>query len=139
MWKEKYKIGVPLIDEQHKELFNRVSSFIQVVQNKDASWDEKLQSIKDTMVFMQEYVVFHFEDEEAYQAEINYPGLEDHKKVHADFKAGVAECVQRIEEENYSQESVQDFSAKVMTWLIMHVAGVDQKIGEYVKDKGGNK
>lgn len=139
MWKEKYKIGVPLIDQQHEELFKRVSKFIQIVQNKDASWDERLEGIKDTMAFMQEYVVFHFDDEEAYQAEINYPGLEEHKKIHADFKAGVAECVDRIERENYSQESVQEFSAKIMTWLIMHVAGVDQKIGEYVKDKGGDK
>jgi len=28
-------------------------------------------------------------------------------------------------------------AGKLMTWLIMHVAGMDQKIGEYVKSKGG--
>ena len=28
MWKEKYRIGVDRIDEQHKELFDRVSNFI---------------------------------------------------------------------------------------------------------------
>jgi len=136
MWKDKYKISVGLIDQQHEELFNRVSTFIQTVQNKGV-WEEKLDKVKETMAFMQDYVVVHFDDEEVYQAEINYPEIEQHKKAHVLFKEEIGKYVTLFEQEGYSEETVQEFSGKLMTWLIMHVAQMDQKIGEYVKNKGG--
>jgi len=135
MWKDKYKVGVQLIDEQHEELFKRLSNFIQIVQN-DIPWEEKLDNVKETMGFMQQYVVFHFNDEEEYMEEINYPDVKIHKDVHADFKAGIDEYVKLFGEGGFTEEKIQEFSAKLMTWLIMHVGKMDQKVGEYVK-KGG--
>lgn len=136
MWKEKYKINVELIDQQHEELFKRVSDFIQTVQDKGV-WEEKLDKVKETMAFMQEYVVAHFNEEEVYQAQINYPDIESHKEAHAKFKEAVNVYANRLEEEGYIEEVVQEFGGKLMTWLIMHVAKMDQKIGEYVNSKGG--
>lgn len=136
MWKEKYKIGVPLIDKQHEELFKRVSDFIQTVRG-EGDWESKLSKVKENMEFMQEYVVVHFNAEEIYQEKIKYPDLENHKKVHAKFKADVNGYVQRLEQEGYSEELVQEFGGKLMAWLIMHVAAMDQKIGEYVEGQGG--
>ncbi|MEG6523562.1 bacteriohemerythrin [Desulfotomaculum sp. 1211_IL3151] len=138
MWKEKYKIGVPLIDNQHEELFKRVSEFIQTVRG-EGNWQAKLDKVKENMAFMQEYVVVHFNAEEAYQKKINYPDLENHQKIHAKFKADVNRYVQRLEQEGYSEELVQEFGGKLMAWLIMHVAAMDQKIGEYVEGQGGEK
>lgn len=135
MWKEKYKIGVERIDEQHKELFKRLSNFIQIVQD-DIPWKEKLDSVKETMAFMQQYVEYHFDDEEKYQKEINYPDIELHKEIHAKFKQEIYDYVQIFEQGEFTEEKVQEFSAKLMTWLIMHVGKMDQKIGEYVREKG---
>lgn len=136
MWKEKYRIDVELIDEQHQELFKRVSDFLQIIQNED-SWEDKLEQVKETMAFMQEYVVVHFNEEEIYQEQINYPDIEIHKEAHAKFKEGVNDYVKIFEEEGFSKEKIQEFGGKLMTWLIMHVGKMDQKIGEYVKSKGG--
>ncbi|WP_423229824.1 bacteriohemerythrin [Clostridium aceticum] len=131
MWKEKYKIGVPIVDQQHEELFKRVSDFIHTVQKKGV-WEEKIDKVKETMVFMQEYVVVHFDDEEMYQEKIQYPDLDEHKQKHIQFKEAVGNYVKRFNEEGYSEELVQEFSGKLVAWLIMHVAAMDQKIGEYV-------
>lgn len=136
MWKEKYRVGVELIDEQHKELFGRLSEFIQVVQN-DTPWNKKLDKVKETMVFMQEYVVTHFEDEELYQAEINYPDIETHKEAHAKFRQSIEDYVRIFEEDGFTEDKIQEFSGKLMAWLIMHVGHMDQKIGEYVKSGEG--
>ncbi|NLV91110.1 MAG: hemerythrin family protein [Firmicutes bacterium] len=136
MWKEKYRVGVDLIDHQHYELFSRVSQFLQAMQ-EEGDWDSKLDEVKRTMVFMQNYVVEHFTDEERYQREISYPGYEAHKKAHDDFKATVGEYAKSFESEGYTQELVQEFGAKLMTWLIMHVAAADQRIGAYVRQQGG--
>ncbi|NLY44770.1 MAG: hemerythrin family protein [Tissierella sp.] len=136
MWKEKYRVGVGLIDSQHIELFSRLSNFIQIVQNEN-DWDEKLDEVKETMAFMQEYVVFHFDDEEKYMEQIDYPHIELHKKIHKDFKDSINDYVNLLQEGGFTEDKIQELGAKLMTWLIMHVGKMDQQIGEYVKEKGG--
>ena len=89
------------------------------------------------MAFMKEYVIVHFEEEEAYQEKINYPDIKIHKEAHAKFKEGIDDYVKLFEQGGFTEEKIQEFSAKLMTWLIMHVGKMDQKIGEYVKSKGG--
>ncbi len=136
MWKDKYKIGVELIDGQHRELFGRVSNFLQAVQGQ-GDWDEKLEQVKSTMEFMQNYVVEHFEAEEVFQREIDFPEYETHKRIHDDFKATVNNYAETFSKDGCSQELVQEFGAKLMTWLIMHVAAADQRIGAFVREQGG--
>ncbi|KOA18648.1 bacteriohemerythrin [Clostridium homopropionicum DSM 5847] len=136
MWKDKYKVGVSLIDTQHEELFKRVSEFIEAVQSND-NWEAKLDKVKETMVFMQEYVVIHFNAEEAYQEKINYPDIENHKKIHRDFKKMITDYIAVLKQNGYPEKIVQELGGKLMAWLIMHVAKTDQQIGEYVKSQGG--
>lgn len=136
MWKDKYAIGIEQIDDQHKELFKTLSDFIQIIQNEN-SWDDKIESVKETLTFMKEYVVFHFNDEEKYQEEINYPDMIIHKEEHRKFKESVNKYGEIFETEGYTEEKMQEFSAKLMTWLIMHVGKMDQKIADYVKLEEG--
>jgi len=136
MWKDKYKIGVEAIDQQHEELFRRVSNFNQTIRN-EVNWEAKLDKVKETMLFMKDYVIVHFNDEEAYQEQIGYPQIEEHKDAHAKFKQGIDNYVKIFEEEGFTEEKIQEFGGKLMAWLIMHVGNMDQKIGEYVKSKGG--
>lgn len=136
MWKEKYKIGVELIDEQHQELFRRVLDFIKTVQ-AEAPWESKLSRVKETMEFMKKYVIIHFADEESYQREIGFPGYKKHKRIHDSFKDEVVKFDNKLENEGYAKETVQEFGGKLMAWLINHVAGEDQKIGDY-QNRGGS-
>ncbi|HOQ00474.1 bacteriohemerythrin [Acetivibrio clariflavus] len=136
MWKDKYKIGIDEIDKQHEELFGRVSDFNQAIRS-DEDWETRVNKVKETMAFMKDYVITHFNEEEAYQEEINYPYLEEHRDAHIKFKESVNNYVKIFEEEGFTEEKIQEFGGKLMTWLIMHVGNMDQKIGEYVKSKGG--
>lgn len=138
MWKEHYRVGFELIDTQHQELFKRVSNFIQVIQG-EGSWEDRLAEVEATLEFMQHYVVIHFADEEELQREIGYPELEKHAKIHTDFKQEIENFAAKIEEEGFDEETMQEFAARVMTWLIMHVAKEDQKIGEFIRSQGGNQ
>ncbi len=135
MWKEKYKVGVDLIDQQHKELFRRLSEFIQVVQSEE-NWEGKIDAVKETLKFMQEYVVFHFNEEESLQEKVNYPHIEEHKAIHADFKEMINDYARTFEKEGFNEEKIQELSAKLMTWLIMHVGKTDQKLGKYIMEAG---
>ncbi len=133
MWKDKYKIGVDLIDNQHKELFARLSNFIDVVQN-EVPWEEKNNRAKETLLFMNEYVDIHFADEERYQEAIGYRELDEHRQVHENFKAGVRDYVENFDKEGFTEEKIQEFAGRLMAWLIMHVGYEDQKIGKFVEE-----
>ncbi len=138
LWKEKYKLGIENIDHQHKELFDRVGEFLKVIKS-DGEWETKLEKVKETLEFMKEYVITHFDSEEAYLKEIGFPEYEEHKAIHEDFKAKVTEYAQKFEEENYDEELVQEFGGMLMAWLINHVASTDQKIAEYVESTAGGE
>ncbi len=135
MWKEQYRLGMEEVDRQHKELFERLSSFIQTVRSDDMEWEEKIPEVKKTLEFMQEYVVEHFDSEEEFQQEIEYPGYEEHHEIHERFKSEIADFADRFKEKGFEEELAQEFSGKLMAWLINHVTGDDQKISEYLEEK----
>lgn len=135
IWKEKYKIGVPLIDAQHEELFSRVTAFVETLRS-DKEWDAKVASVNETLNFMKDYVVTHFHDEEAYQGEIGYPQLEQHRKIHNDMVAYVGTISERCENGGLNEITMQQFAGKLVTWLVNHVVADDQKIADYVDESG---
>ena len=134
MWKDKYKIGVEMIDEQHKELFCKASEFLFLLR-KEGNWEDKLPKVKETLEFMQSYVVIHFKDEEAYQKAINYSELIAHKKIHDQFKIEVGLLAERLNVEGYEEALVQKFASILLAWLIKHVVACDSKIGAFVRSQ----
>ncbi|MCI1930555.1 MAG: hemerythrin family protein [Clostridia bacterium] len=135
LWKDKYELGVPLIDRQHKELFKRVEEFI-VTLRSSASWEDKLQRVDETLEFMKGYVVEHFHDEEEYQKKIGYPGYNEHRKIHADMVKYVVNASKEYEQGNHSEVYMQQLAGKLLSWLINHVAAEDQRIAKYAIEKG---
>jgi hemerythrin len=131
IWREEYKIGVELVDKQHQELFKRLGDFIQTVRS-DKEKLEKKEEVEKTLSFMGEYVVTHFDAEEALQQKYNYPDFEQHHQIHEEFKAEVAEFQKKYSENVYDEDFLLEFSGRLLTWLINHVASTDQDIGEHI-------
>lgn len=127
MWKDSYCIGVDKIDQQHKALFEMVYHLIQTV-NENHSWEEQKEECRQSITFLKEYVVEHFADEEAYQEEIGYEGLAQHKKLHKDFTKEVVLYGMKLEQSSFDPAVVKNFLGLLTAWLIYHVADADQKI-----------
>lgn len=134
LWKEKYEIGVPLIDEQHEELFKRVNNFIEIIRSGD-SWASKVKSVNETLEFMKMYVVEHFHDEEEYQIKVAYPKHVEHKSVHKNMVNYVLEVSSEYEKSGYDEKLIKQFAGKLLSWLINHVVTEDQNIANYVLKK----
>ncbi len=138
IWKEKYRVGVLLIDQQHEELFRRVTDFVETLRS-DGEWEQKVGKVNETLSFMKDYVVTHFHDEEAYQKKVGYPEAESHKKIHDDMVQYVSDVAAEYEREGYNEKLMQQFAGKLLAWLINHVAASDQKIAQFVNSKGENE
>ena len=121
------EIGVPKIDNQHKELLNRLNVLIELGQNAvNKSETEK------TLDFLGSYVVKHFGDEEVFQLLCNYPKHIQHRKEHLDFVDTFQKLKQKYLQKGVSPEFTNELTASIVEWTVQHIRGSDMDIGKFV-------
>ncbi|HIY22633.1 MAG TPA: bacteriohemerythrin [Candidatus Flavonifractor merdigallinarum] len=123
MWKDSYRLGVERIDQQHMELFRMTEDLVNAVKE-----GASVEVYQKALGFLKEYVIYHFRDEEAYQASIQYSGLEAHKEEHRQFTQTVVNYEKRLTECGFDEKTMKDLAGTVTAWLIYHVVDTDQKI-----------
>lgn len=127
MWKDSYRIGIDVIDKEHRKLFDMVEEAGNIV--KESEYDViRAEKCREAMVFLQAYVILHFSHEEEYMEEIAYPYLVEHRALHEEFKSRVAEQEEKLENANYADEILLESIHMMEMWLINHVLNEDQKI-----------
>jgi len=85
---------------------------------------------------MIDYTDFHFTAEEKLMAEHDYPGLEEQKKQHEEFKTTLNNILQDLNEDGPTDALAESINTFLINWLSGHIKGSDQKIGEYFAEKG---
>lgn len=123
MRKNSYRIGVEQIDQQHIELFRMTEDLVNAVKN-----GADVATYQKALAFLKDYVIYHFRDEEAYQASIHYSGLEAHREEHRQFTQTVLNYEKRLTENGFDEKTMKDLAGTVTAWLIYHVVDTDQKI-----------
>lgn len=128
---EELYTGNELIDNEHKELIDRVNKLVESCENGK----EKVTAVK-TLDFLMDYTEFHFSDEEKLQQEVGYDKLEQHKSQHENFKKSVDELRQMLEEEEGPTDAfVQAVNKNISQWLVNHIQGWDKAVAEYIRNK----
>ena len=123
--------GNELIDNEHKELIDRVNKLVESCENGK----EKVTAVK-TLDFLMDYTDFHFSDEEKLQQEVGYDKLEQHKVQHEDFKKSVDELRQMLEEEEGPTDAfVEAVNKNISQWLVNHIQGWDKAVAEFIRVK----
>ena len=87
-WDDSFSIGVPEIDRQHKMLFDLTNEVAKAAA-EGTGLDGPLNSLV-------EYVKIHFAVEEDLMARSRFPGLDTHRKIHAELAAKVTGMVGRL-------------------------------------------
>ncbi len=129
-WEPSLSIGVAKIDEQHKELIKRFNDL------GDAVFDGRgKEEIGKILNFLADYTVTHFRDEEALQELFNYPGLEQHKKIHAQFVSEVQTMISKFEAGELDTDLVVKTVDAVGAWILNHIKKEDMAIGVHLKTK----
>ena len=132
-WTEKLSIGVDLIDSQHKELFVKINELVAAINDHTC----KIK-ITDVIRFLEDYIVFHFGEEEAYMQRNEYPGYLRHKAQHNYFMESFLELKKELQKlEGGKKRGSYDLSVMtnqvVVDWILDHIAEVDRKFGKFLK------
>lgn len=125
-WDERYRIGEPVIDEQHHRLFQICWRIIEIFQNEDQERNQR--AVTEAVKYLKHYTMEHFAQEEAYQQAIGYEGFPEHKQKHEHFKQTVLEWEKKLEESGYAQEDVEQFVEILNEWLAGHIIHADRAI-----------
>lgn len=129
-WNDNLMSGVPEIDRQHMQLFDRINDLFSACR-EGAGADEILK----TMDFLGDYVVTHFGAEEKFMADYNYPKALSHHRQHEVFTRDFAEIRKTIADSGPGPLSITRLNRLLREWLIAHVRSVDREMGEYLKQK----
>jgi hemerythrin len=129
IWTSSLETGISKIDEQHKELFRQIDILM------DRGNDGR---INDTIKFLGEYVVRHFNDEQAMHLASKYPKAAEHKKMHADFIAAYTRMKQEYTQAAGPEKLpvILKINKTVMDWLKNHILVHDKEFATYYKAQG---
>lgn len=125
-WRDSYSVGVEKFDKEHLKLVELVNDMYVIVRDKGDA--VALNACIDGVV---EYTQFHFASEEEAMEKANYPGLDEHKKIHAELVEQVVAFLERLKTEGEGIRT--EFYHFLRKWLVDHMVGEDQKYTEYLK------
>lgn len=125
LWKDEYKIGLELVDDQHKKLFEIAGEIYDLVKlSEDA---DKYDQILEVIQELKDYTVFHFQEEEAYMLASKYPKFFSHKVLHENFIEKV-NSVNITSLDDNQTEYLLEMLKFVLDWLQNHILKVDTEI-----------
>lgn len=122
---EKFKTGIPMIDEEHKTLFDIIGKIYKAIE-ADLVHD-KFDLILDILDELKEYTSVHFADEENYMKEIGYEGLAQQVILHEKFIETLKEVNLDHVDDN-QEEYLYEVLNFLQNWLINHILKVDKLI-----------
>jgi hemerythrin len=125
-WSDDYLLGIKTIDEDHRNLFEIVNRLHDAFHKRQGP-----QTIKITFSLLTEYVAEHFAREEQLMHQIGYPGIEEHRMLHAGFIQAFFSTKQSyiVAPKAFDFDSFLEFLRK---WLVHHVLVEDRKYVHYV-------
>jgi hemerythrin len=124
-WKQDYVLGVQVIDEQHKKLFEIAERAYGLL--KDDFRTDKYDEIVRIIGELKEYTIFHFKTEEEYMMSIGYRKLLSHKVFHNDFIENINN-VKLSNIDNNQDEYIMELLGFVAKWIDEHILEQDKQI-----------
>ena len=108
--------GNELIDSEHKELIDAINNLLLACGEGKGRGE-----IRKTLEFLNDYIAYHFSDEEKLQRQYGYPDYENHKRYHEEYKRIVAGILNEFEQGGATVALVSKSNQAIAGWLLNHI------------------
>ncbi|MBL7130858.1 MAG: hemerythrin family protein [Candidatus Omnitrophica bacterium] len=122
--------GIPVIDGQHKELFDRVNNLLMALTLAKGN-----EEVGNTVNFLESYIKVHLSTEEDFMIKNSYPGYPPHKAAHAVFTNNVLKLKKEFQERGATSNLAVAAKDLVGDWFMNHIRTVDMQYVPFLKDK----
>ena len=130
-WTNELSVDAGLIDKQHKMWIQHLNDLTKSLEAHQGP-----EKIASTLSFLIDYTRFHFSTEEKHMAANDYPGLDNHKDKHAEFRTTLRDLEEDFTEEGATPALANSIDTLLVNWLIKHIRNVDMVFGAFLRDKG---
>lgn len=118
---ELYGTGIPIIDEEHQELFECINEIIRTIG------DTKTSSA--TLRKLEGIVERHFSNEEEMFVATRYPQEKAHVSAHNMFRRKLREAIVSFDKDHILDVEFVEF---LYTWLSRHIRGMDRAYVHFI-------
>jgi len=127
-WSDDYLTGIEEIDRQHQGFFEAAHRLYDQILNCEGEY-----GVEETMAFLRDYAERHFQTEEAFMREHDYPRLEEHQKFHDAFFENLELLADELRVLGPSQHLADRALEVAQDWLIDHIDDEDMHYATYVR------
>ena len=125
-WEKRFSINHTQMDAEHQELFHLASKVLKI--NPQTSTKEDVRLLFGAFF---RYMSEHFKAEEAYMESIEYPRLDEHRKLHE----SIIEEITKILKTQHTILGLKEAMLQATKhWLVDHIMQHDKKIELLQKD-----
>jgi hemerythrin len=126
-WDDRYSVGIPLIDDQHKELVRLTNALYKgCLAGEESARAYFMATVKGTV----DYVKYHFGVEEKLLQNVDYPELAEHKREHEAFVKHILDEVQSFTAGKKFVPNV--FVRYLRDWILSHIAVADKRYAAFI-------
>jgi len=129
IWNECHRVGIAAIDNQHREIIERVNLIADAVEQSDRH-DAILEMTDELILFACE----HFALEERLMTEYGFPDLEDHVAEHLGLLQQLNNIRNALLTPNPTKAAL--VSAFITDWAELHILQADKEIAVFLTARG---
>lgn len=129
-WDKSLEIENEKIDNQHKELFDRINYFFNAIDNGVGS-----EEVIRTLDFLERYANEHFTAEEEIQRNYNYPRYYEQCVQHQVFRNQLDDIRYMISNYGVTGAVIIQMQQKIAEFWEYHINNLDKDLGAYLKEK----
>ena len=127
-WNVFMATGVPEIDKQHKDIFQRINEFVNAIIN-----ETERDNIETLLNFLKSHATTMFQTEEKLLQDKKYPDFVVHKAQHDYFIRSLEALKRDFEAGTSGDKFTADVHQRVCSWLTVHMTKTDLQWVNFLK------
>lgn len=133
-WHEDLMLGIESIDTEHRSL-------IEYYKHLSGRMRQGMghEYYKEFVAYLDNYIISHFNNEEAFLDGINYTELDHHKKLHRQFTDQFLTVYNALKKGEITNKQLIQFNLFIKNWWLYHILVEDRQYIEYYKSQQENK
>lgn len=120
-WKERYSLGVPEVDHEHRELIDLINDLYDSLRHTPSDAD-----VADFLGELYTRIAAHFALEEKIMLDCNYDEYAEHKTDHEQLLDGIRDLMDDYEDGVYVD--VERFGKRLDEWFSEHFRTRDARL-----------
>lgn len=127
-WNNDLITDIDLIDNQHRELFKKINSYYIKCQ-----FNYENEATQECAKYFEQYTLFHFQTEQAFHRQYNYPLANEHEAKHDIIKIKAMHLASKLKDDNIKKDTSDEFFEFINSYINNHIYKDDMDYARFLK------